>query len=337
MTEVIRMISSSENYMGWFRENLTKEQIDLYQNPNLGYYYADAMKQLDMEGEIQFTRTVSTLGELINSSLFLPLDAAKTGYSSVKFENNEEEKSVFLTGPDGVLYIRLPMETDLKNDDYENAAIRFVRISSDREDSKNVAVRITATRKSEKTEDTAENRIHEKETYILHIARDTENLPEKIDPEKIDDFEDADAEIVIHYSSKPQLSSPTTLEVFCRVTHGEYSFSLEGELKTASPWIFAPFSIDGAKDGGNYTIEDLKDLGKTWIKNAEERLIRIPEEISSGTAENDKTADDAAAGSPETAEAAEENEQDEEGPEPVSEHDIEETEPAENESIDPEE
>ena len=337
MTEVIRMISSSENYMGWFRENLTKEQIDLYLNPNLGYYYADAMKQLDMEGEIQFTRTVSTLGELINSSLFLPLDAAKTGYSSVTFESNEEEKSVFLTGPDGVLYIRLPMETDLKNDDYENAAIRFVRISSDREDSKNVAVRITATRKSEKTEDTAENRIHEKETYILHIARDTENLPEEIDPEKIDDFEDADAEIVIHYSSKPQLSSPTTLEVFCRVTHGEYSFSLEGELKTASPWIFAPFSIDGAKDGGNYTIEDLKDLGKTWIKNAEERLIRIPEEISSGTAENDKTADDVAAGSPETAEAAEENEQDEEGPEPVSEHDIEETEPAENESIDPEE
>ncbi len=330
LTEVIRLISSSENYMGWFREILSKEQIDVYLNPNLGYYYAEAIEKLDMEGEIRFSRTVSTLGELITSSLYLPLDATKTGYSSVTFENNEKEKSVFLTGPNGVLYLQLPMETDLKNDDYENAEIRFARISNTGEGSKNVALRIAVTRTSEKTEDTAENKIHEKETYTLHIARDTENLPEGIDPEKIEDFADADAEVVIHYSSKPQLSSPTTLEISCEVTQGEYSFNLESELKTASPWVFTPFSVDGAKDAENYTVEDLKDLEKIWIKNAEQKLVRIPEtkpteEINPETAEKDETAEE----SSENAEEAEADIHNEESPEPVSGQNIEEAETAE--------
>ena len=330
LTEVIRVISSSENYMGWFREILSKEQIDLYLNPNLGYYYAEAIERLDMEGEIRFSRTVSTLGELITSSLYLPLDATKTGYSSVTFENNEKEKSVFLTGPNGALYLQLPLETDLKNDDYENAEIRFARISNTGEGSKNVALRIAVTRTSEKTEDTAENKIREKETYILHIVRDTETLPEGIDPEKIEDFADADAEIMIRYSSKPQLSSPTTLEVSCEVTQGEYSFNLESELKTASPWVFAPFSIDGAKDAESYTIEDLKELGKIWIENAERKLVRIPEtksteEINPETAEKNETAEE----SSESAEEAEADIHNEEGPEPDNGPNIEEAETAE--------
>ena len=279
LTEVITMISSSENYMGYFREILSKEQIDLYLNPNLGYYYADAIRQLDMDGEIEFSRTVSTLGDLINSSLILPLEAGRTGYSSVKLQNNEKNKSILLTGPKGTLYLEVPMETDLIRDDYENAEIRFVKIDNEDQNAKNVSLRITASRKSEKTEDTAANKIHENERYIMHISSDTEGIPEGIDTAKIASYADADAEITVHYSSKPQLSSPTELEVSCMVTHGQYHFSLESKLNTASPWVFTPFSIEGAKDGCGYTIEDLKNLEKSWIKNAEKKLSRIPDSI----------------------------------------------------------
>ena len=135
---------------------------------------------------------------------------------------------------------------------------------------------------------------------------------------------------MIHYSSKPQLSSPTTLEVSCEVTQGEYSFNLESELKTASPWVFTPFSIDGAKDAEGYTIKDLKDLGKIWIENAEQKLVRIPEmktteEINPETVEKDETAEE----SSENAEEAEADIHNEEGPEPVSMQNIEEVETAE--------
>ena len=279
LTEVITMISSSENYMGYFREILSKEQIDLYLNPNLGYYYTDAIRQLDMDGEIEFSRTVSTLGDLINSSLILPLDAGRTGYSSVTLQNNEKNKSILLTGQKGTLYLEVPMETDRIRDDYENAEIRFVKIDNEDQNAKNVSLRITASRKSEKTEDTAANKIHENERYIMHISSDTEGIPEGIDTAKIASYADADAEITVHYSSKPQLSSPTELEVSCMVTHGQYHFSLESKLNTASPWVFTPFSIEGAKDGCGYTIEDLKNLEKSWIKNAEKKLSRIPDSI----------------------------------------------------------
>lgn len=280
LTEVITMISSSENYMGYFREILSKEQIDLYLNPNLGYYYADAIRQLDMEGEIEFSRTVSTLGDLINSSLILPLDAGRTGYSYVTLQNNEKSKSIFLTGKKGTLYLEIPMETDLIRDDYENAEIRFVKIDNEDQNAKNAALRITASRKSEKTEDTEANKIHEYERYVLHIESNTEGIPEEIDTSAITPYSAADAEITVHYSSKPQLSSPTELEVACNVTHGQYRFSLESRLNTASPWVFTPFSIENARDGYGYTIEDLKNLEKTWMKNAEEKLNRIPESVT---------------------------------------------------------
>ena len=162
---------------------------------------------------------------------------------------------------------------------YENAEIRFVKIDNEDQNAKNVSLRITASRKSEKTEDTAANKIHENERYIMHISSDTEGIPEGIDTAKIASYADADAEITVHYSSKPQLSSPTELEVSCMVTHGQYHFSLESKLNTASPWLFTPFSIEGAKDGCGYMIEDLKNLEKSWIKNAEKKLSRIPDSI----------------------------------------------------------
>ena len=148
VADIIRTISSSETYMGFFREKLSKEQIDTYLNPDLGYFYIDAMKQLDMEGEILFSRTVSTLGELIRSSLVLPMDPGKTGYSSVTLENNETRRSIFMSGPRGMLYLELPIDFDLKAENYEKEIVRFVLVDNENEDAKNVALRIILSKKN---------------------------------------------------------------------------------------------------------------------------------------------------------------------------------------------
>ena len=286
-TEIIRTISSSETYMGYFREILSKEQIDTYLNPELGYYYIDAMKQLDMEGDILFTRTVSTLGELIQSSLVLPMDPEKTGYYSVTLENDETRKSIFFTGPRGMLYLELPLNFDLKAEKYENEIFRFVLVDNENEKAKNVALRITASKKSDKYENAEEGKIHEKEEYTFRIVRDTAGLPDAVTEDLIPDMAEAEAEIIVHYSSKPQLSSPTTLELSCVVSQGEYSFDFKGTVKTASPWIYSPFSIEGAVDASNYEKDDFSLLKEEWIRNAEERLARIPEEIRNSEEETE--------------------------------------------------
>ena len=82
-----------------------------------------------------------------------------------------------------------------------------------------------------------------------------------------------DASIEIHYTSKTQLSSPTTLEIRCRVQQGKYDFDLEGQLKTSSPWVFSPFSIENAQESLK-TLDNLQALKDEWVKTADEKLTR---------------------------------------------------------------
>ena len=141
---------------------------------------------------------------------------------------------------------------------------------------------------------------------------------------------DAEAEILVHYFSKPQLSSPTTHELSCVIRHGEYSFDLEGTVKTASPWIYSPFSVEGAVSAANYEKDDFSLLKEEWIRNVEEKLVRIPEEIINSVEEK------------ESAEVSEipENTENKEKPEPAEDtDDLEQAQPLDipdtNENDDP--
>lgn len=277
--ELVKTISSDEAYMGFLRETLSREQIDTYLNPNLGYYYIDAMKQLNMGEEIVFTRTVSTLGELIQSSLVLPLDPEKTGFDSLTLENSETIKSFLVTGPKGVVYLELPAEFDIKEEVIENAQIRFAMIDRKNEKSKNVALKIILSKKSDKFEDAEDGRVHANEDYTVQFSRSLEGMPDAIEEDLIPDMAEANAEIAVHWSSKSQLSSPTTLELSVRIEHGRFNFDMEGKLKTSSPWVFTPFSTDSAENAENFTSEDFEKLKEEWIRNAEEKITRTEEEI----------------------------------------------------------
>jgi hypothetical protein len=271
--EIVKIIGSNENTLSWFKNFLSQEQTDVYLNPNLGYYYIDAMKQLNLEGDIEFSRTVSTLGELIENSMVLPLDPEKTGYRTAVFRNDEEKKSIFFTGPRGTLFLELPAEFDLNEENLENQDIRFVLTDNTEGTVQNVALKILLNKKGEKTEAAEDGRLHERETWTLAMRRDTENLPEGVTEEMIPDMASVDASIEIHYTSKTQLSSPTTLEIRCRVQQGKYDFDLEGQLKTSSPWVFSPFSIENAQESLK-TLDNLQALKDEWVKTADEKLTR---------------------------------------------------------------
>ena len=278
VTELVRSVSENEAAMNTLREILSQEQIDAYLNPNLGYYYLDAMKHLDMSGEIVFTKEVSTLGEMIRSSLVLPLEDSRTGFSSVRFESNELRKTILLTGSRGTYYLDLPIHFDLNEDSYEEE-IRFARIEKKYPDWRNLALRIHVTKTYDKYDDEEETKTHEEAHYNIRIVRDTSNLPELIPAEEIPEMQDANATLDLHYSSKLQLSSPTTLEISCEITQGEYSFSLAGKVKTASQWLFAPFDITEVLDAVRYSFEDFLKLKDQWVEDAGEKLVRTPEEI----------------------------------------------------------
>ena len=276
---LVRTLTEDDAAMEYFRKTLTAEQIDTYLNPDLAYYYLDAMKNLNLEGDIIFTKTVSALGETIESSLTLPLDGKKTGFSSVTFESDETRKSFLLSGKKGIFYLNLPIGFDFKADAYDET-IRLAYVNGSNPDGRNLALLIRASKEHDKYDDADDSRNHEEDHYTIHIEKDTSGLPGIIGEELIPDMEPADAKIDLHYYSKLQLSSPTILEISCEIRQGGYEFSLAGKLKSASWWIFAPFDIAGAIDAVRYSREDFRKLKDQWIKNADQKLERTPEEIS---------------------------------------------------------
>ena len=275
---LVRTLTEDDAAMEYLRKTLTAEQIDTYLNPDLAYYYLDAMKNLSLEGDIVFAKTVSALGETIGSALTLPLDEAKTGFSSVTFESDETRKSFLLSGKKGVFYLNLPIGFDYKADAYDET-IRLAYVNGNNPEGRNLALLIKASKTHDKYDDADETRNHEEDHYIIHVEKDTSGLPEIISGDLIPDMEPADAKIDLHYYSKLQLSSPTILEIGCEITQGEYNFSLAGKLKSASQWIFAPFDIAGAVDAIQYSREDFRKLKDQWIENADLKLERTPEEI----------------------------------------------------------
>lgn len=278
VTELVRSISENEAAMNILRATLSQEQIDMYLNPNLGYFYLDAMKHLDLSGEIVFTKEVSTLGEMIHSSLTLPLEDARTGFSFVQIESDELRKSILLSGSRGVYYLNLPVSFSPESDSYEEE-IRFARIEKKVQDWKNLALRIKVKKTHDKYDDEDETRTHEEDHYVISIARDISSLPEPFATVEIPEIPDANTTLDLHYSSKMQLSSPTTLEISCAVTQGEYNFTLAGKVKTASQWLFAPFDVANALDAVRYSCDEFMKLKDQWIEDADKDLDRTPEEI----------------------------------------------------------
>ena len=278
VNNLIVSVTRDPSSMAYLEKILTPEQMDIYLNPKLDYYYTEAMKSLNLEEDIVFCRTVSTMGELIQSSLLLPLDASRTGYSSITFESSESRKSFLLSGPKGILYLELPAGFDPKADSYEGD-ICFARINTEDPESKNISLKIHISKKHNTYEETDEEKTHETDSYSIHAVRETGFLPESISAELIPDMPPVDAEIEAHYSSKLRLSDSTILELSVSVKQGDYDFSMTGQVKTAPPWVFTPFNVQNAVSTDRFKKEDFSELKNLWLRNAEEKLIRTPEEI----------------------------------------------------------
>jgi hypothetical protein len=66
---------------------MTQEQADLYLNPALQSFYFTAVDALPLEGEITMLRRVTTTGQLLETSLALPLNGTAGGIKQMSFTN----------------------------------------------------------------------------------------------------------------------------------------------------------------------------------------------------------------------------------------------------------
>ena len=260
-----------------FSRLMTDEQKAIYLNPNLGYYYLEALSGAAITGDIQYTRINTALGQTVSKELTLPLNPEITGYETLKIKNSVETLSWTLQGNKSIIQIILPenIETILDAAEFQFGD-RYIKVNLDEQnEDKNLAVAIQIRKKSEISFDAEKEKNHEIITYTTDICRDTSSLPDGIADADIDPFDDLKAELTLHYSGKTGPNAATTLEVSMNLAQGTLKLNANGKIKTTSTWPFVPFSTENAIQLNRLSENEKSDAIVKLLKNASKDIVRI--------------------------------------------------------------
>ncbi len=262
---------------------MTEEQRNIYLNDGLDYFYTDAMNALEDNFDVVISRTISTLGKEISSSIELPLDGSRFGgYTSLKIEAAGKTTSVILKNNEQVLHIvtddgLIPTETDYLTwwiMSYPNRETESVSTTRS-------AVRVRFSRTSETSTD-VDGRDHQNDRYTVRGESDTSRLPAEENPESYPEAAPFVLDIQLHYYSKNSQSSPTSLDISASLEMDRLKIHVNGTLKSASPWIFSPFDLTGARNLMELSEDDRNLLLAEWLASAGEQLSKAPEDAGDG-------------------------------------------------------
>ena len=267
---------------------LSTEQKSIYTNEYLDYFYLDAMDSLDNDYDLLYTRTITTLGQLISSSMEMPLDETSSGFQSLIIEDNGGLISFTLQGDDSMLKLLIPDNIDFSQIDSLNAWIIWRSAkSADKNDGNQwtpLSLKINIHHKSELTSD-EENREHLTERWSIQAERDLTYLPEGEEESDYPEITPIVFDVSLHYYSRISQSSPTTLELDALMEKENFQLSLDAEFKTTAPWVFDPFPTEEAIELAEMNQEERAVILAEWLTAAGEQLTR--ERVSeSGTNES---------------------------------------------------
>ena len=251
---------------------LSPEQMEIYASGELDYFYIEALEALDNDYDVLYTRRVTTLGQMISSSMEFPLDEEKTGYRLLTIEDNGGLMAITLRGEDSMASALIPGNIDFSKIDSFNAWIMYRPEQTEKADASDaMALRLTVSHSSELSSD-EESREHLKEHWNAQAVWDVSRLPEGEDPADYPETAPMELDLDLHYASKASQSSPTSLTVEGLMTKENFSLAVKGEVKTSAPWILKPFETEAAEDLANMTADEQTLLLAEWLSAVGEDL-----------------------------------------------------------------
>ena len=274
--EILQLIEalSQDEAATLLKAQMTPEQQNLYLNPDLSYFYEDALASMDDLPDAVLTRKVSTLGEEISSEIMLPLIQEKWGWESLTLSSQEGRISASLT--DGERVITLITDTLNWDDTFHTGSIWFVLQQSEDDQAEvtettSRSIRLDILRDSETSTD-EDARDHLTETWNFVWQPDDTYLTQAENVQTNLDADSGSLALQLHYFSKYSQSSPTTLEMTALLETGNLKLSLSGTAKTASPWTFNPFTISDPIDFLKLTGEEKLAVGMQWLASFTEEV-----------------------------------------------------------------
>ena len=301
IVHLLDIMSQTEEGQALLNRLMNPEQKETYANPNLDYYYNKALEALANDYDIQYSRTVSMLGNPVSSILELPLDEEKTGWQSLVIEDHGGLVSYSLRSDEQQITLMMSEWPDWSQISEMNIWI-YIRPGTEADDAdKNAfhALRFTVSHSAEESAD-EENYSHLRETWKISAQRDVSRLPEGENPEDYPEEYLRELELSLHYFSKYSQSSPTTLEADFKLSLKDMSLTANCHMITSSRWMFSPFNIEQATDLTALSGEELTLKLAEFLAAAGEQLIPAAD-VDQSNSEEEKETDSAETAMPDAA------------------------------------
>lgn len=274
--ELIGEIASDSEASALMDSVMTAEEKNLYLNANLLYFYQETLQSMSSGKPVIMNKRVSAMGDLLRFRLELPLNDQATGYQSISIEMIDKQTVYTIKKADEILILAIPDIKALQESEFEES-VWFSRIITEEnahKDDQNVSIRADIRKTHKESDEKEKNKSHETDEYNIQIEKDTTYLPEDISSSIIPDSEPIHAEIILHYSSKYAQNNATTLEIIADIAEesSKSRLHIEGNVKTAAPWIFMPFEIVDPIEPGTEWKKVIDNYMEDWTSNAESMI-----------------------------------------------------------------
>lgn len=246
-----------ETLLSLLRAQMTQEQQAIYLEPNLMYFYAQAIDALPLEDTVILEREMTTKGEVKRSTLTFPLPENENGWSEVTLETADKTTVIRLNSAGGNMVLQLEETAHTAESAGYRGAWRWVPADSLEMP---VAIGFTAT-KIHSLDVDAELRSHDITTWAIHLEPDLSHLAEDdLTRSAYLTFDPIDLNLKLHYFSKNAQFSPTTLDVAVVAAWPGSTAQISMAIKTYSPWVLENLPTSGAKNVLNMDTEELGSL-----------------------------------------------------------------------------
>jgi hypothetical protein len=255
---------------------MTQDQANLYLNPALQSFYFTAVDTLPLQGEITMLRRVTTTGQLLETSLTLPLNGTAGGMEQMSFTSKAVAGGNLLdctlTAEEGSLQITaLKPAAEQPGTVSYSGIIRYLpaQMPNWQVDSvtpqymgKALSVSYRAAYVTALSTD-ADGKSIENYTLTVSLQPDWSHLTQEVtDAIKAQYVLTDPVQLTgtVIFSSGQARNASTSLAVELHVVSGAADWKINGQFKTTPPWNFNQVDITAAEKLENMSTEQLSVL-----------------------------------------------------------------------------
>ena len=250
------------------QDQLTQEQQQAYLNPGLQGYYDGLIDSMSLGEGIVLEREMTTKGEVLASSVTLPMDRMPGGWTVLKLLQREQETTLLLEGKDAVFSLTLSQNVSTANSTAWSGTLRY-------EDGKDLplAVDFTLVKIATASVD-ADSRSHQVTSWSLKAeqSKDTE-MPCRT-------FQPFAADLLIHMNSRNAQINPVNLEIGLTVKLEQAEIEAKVSLTTHSPWVLDDLPVGKEMDVAAMSEKERKQFFADLGRNALVTMMGIRNDVS---------------------------------------------------------